>query len=261
MPHNISFLYKETILFHLGFGGASVCQMRDLCWVRLVGNGQIHTPYIIARHVLYKQLSHFQSHKEQRLQNDAANEDDNWRRTQSRRKQRGLAFVKDPLSTFHLLSSLALASIVSPLTNISFRFCNSDRADINTAPTRREEVRVRRRIKQKGPEAFEGGKLHFDMVRLQAEKCTERLWLEVRGPLQAFTCTDTVWPSTEPVHAKFACTTEDILRNVAGVKWRVLGKFDFPPWSFAPLSAPGIGAETVSWQENFHSHNRSHKFQ
>ena len=165
------------------------------------------------------------------------------------------------LSTFHLLSSLALASIVSPLTNISFRFCNSDRADINTVPTRREEVRVRRRIKQKGPEAFEGGKLHFDMVRLQAEKCTERLWLEVRGPLQAFTCADTVWPSTEPVHAKFAFITEDILRNVAGVKWRVLGKFDFPPWSFAPLSAPGIGAEAVSWQENFHSHNHSHQFQ
>lgn len=99
------------------------------------------------------------------------------------------------------------------------------------------------------------------MVRLQAEKYTERLWLEVRGPLQAFTCADCLWPSTEPAYAKFAFTTEGILRNVAGVKWRVLGKFDFPPWSFAPLSAPGIGAEAVSWQENLHSHNHSHQFQ
>ena len=106
-------------------------------------------------------------------------------------------------------------------------------------------------MKAKGPEVFseevEKG-LHFEHVRLEAKKCIQRLWSEIQGPMQYLTCADCFWPATEPAATKFELLTENVLRNVAGVKWRILDKFEFPPWSLAHVALPGCPDETVPWQ-------------
>lgn len=186
-----------------------------------------------------------------------AAEDDaaSWRRTQARRKQRGLAFLQDKFASFHLLTTLGIASILAPLTNLCFQFNNSDKQGISLQPGLRATKRLRRHMHGKGPEAASFNEvfdradtLHFDQVRLQGKRCVQRLWQEVEGGLQSLICADGCWPASEPAHAKFSSLTENILRNVAGLKWRVLTKFDFPPWSLAPLSAPDCKAEAAPWR-------------
>lgn len=186
----------------------------------------------------------------------AVGEDDaaNWRRTQSRRKQRGLSFLQNKHSGFQLLATLAMATTLSPLTYLCFRLVNSDKQGIDLQPSRRATGRVRRRMRAKGSEAesfqaiFDGAhNLHFDQVRVQAKRCAERLWLELQGSLQSFICADCFWPAAEPAHAKLASLAENVLCTLAGLKWRILQKFDFPPWSLAPLSVPGHSRETVPW--------------
>lgn len=185
-----------------------------------------------------------------------AGEDDaaNWRRTQATRKRRGLAFLQDKFAGFHLLTTLGIASILAPLTNRCFQFINCDKKGISMEPSARATKRLRRRMRTKGlenassTEVFdEADSLYFGQVRLESKRCADRLWQEVQGDLQALTCADGCWPPSEPVHAKFASLTENILRNVAAVKWRVLSKFDFPPWSLSQLSAPHCGADAVLW--------------
>eukprot|EP00438_Fugacium_kawagutii_P035758 Skav202571 [mRNA] locus=scaffold104:1450:20248:- [translate_table: standard] len=176
-------------------------------------------------------------------------EDDaaNWRRMQSRRKARGLAFLQDKFSAFHLLATLALATLLSRVTNLCFRFVNSDKTGI----PRREEERARkrrRRMNAKGVEALaetDDDELQFDRVRRQAEKGVQLLWRELQGPLHYLVCADCFWPAGEPAQLKWEFLTENILRNVAALQWRILVKFEYPPWSLAHLNLPGCSDEEV----------------
>ena len=90
--------------------------------------------------------------------------------------------------------------------------------------------------------------VYLDQIWVQGRRCIERLWKEVQEGLQILVCADGCWPADEAAHAKFAALTENILRNVAGLKWRILTRFEFPPWSLARLSAPHCGADQVPWQ-------------
>lgn len=180
----------------------------------------------------------------------AGGEDDNanWHRMQSRRKARGLSFLRDKYSAFHLLATLALATLLSRITNLCFRFANSDRKGI----PRKEEERAkkrRRRMNAKGREAFVEAEdnLHFDRVKCQAEKSAKLLWQELQGPLHYLVCADCFWPASEPVQLKWEFLTENILRNVAALRWRILVKFEFPPWSLAHVALPGCSDEEVPW--------------
>ena len=176
-------------------------------------------------------------------------EDDaaNWRRQQSRRKAKGLAFLQDKLSTFHLLTTLALATLLSSVTNLCFRFVNSDKKGIS----RRQEERARKRCRRmtaKGSETYvevADDDLQFDRVRTQTARCAHLLWCELHGPLHYFVCADCFWPAGESLHSKWDFLTENILRNVAALKWRILAKFEFPPWSLAHLTLPGCSDEEV----------------
>eukprot|EP00435_Cladocopium_sp_Y103_P049699 s1427_g15.t1 len=178
-------------------------------------------------------------------------EDDaaNWRRMQSRRKARGLAFLQDKLSAFHLLTTLALATLLSSVTNLCFRFVNSDKKGIS----RRQEERARKRCRRmtaKGSETYveaADDDLQFDRVRTQTVRCAQLLWREVHGPLHYMVCADCYWPAGESLHSKWDFLAENILRNVAALKWRILTKFDSPPWSLAHLTLPGCSHEEARW--------------
>ena len=178
-------------------------------------------------------------------ENDAGAEDD-WKRTQARRKQRGLSFLRDKLSASALLVSLAIANLLAPLSCLLFKFCDSDRQGIPRTRAVRAAKRLRRR--SKGAEQFsideDDETLVFDKVRMVALRCTKRLWQEVEGTgRQALACADAFWHGSLP--EKFANFTENLLRNIAAIRWRVLTRFDSPPWSLSPLSVPGCSAETV----------------
>ena len=184
----------------------------------------------------------------------ADGEDDaaQWRRTQSRRKARGKRFLEDPFSSFHLLTSLALSAILAPVTNLCFKFVNSDKKGIALQPEVRAQKRLKRQMKAKGPAIFaeeSSQELHFYNVKLKAEKCAGRLWAEMEE-LHLLTCASIFWPEGND-SLKFNFLADNLLECLAGVRWRILDKFQLPPWSLAGVAIPGCSDESVPWQGIF----------
>lgn len=181
----------------------------------------------------------------------AAGDDDaaQWRRTQSRRRARGRRFLEDPFSSFHLLASLALSAILAPLTNVCFTFSNSDKHGIALQVAARAQARLKRQMKAKGPAVFteESSKeLHFYNVKLQAEKCISRLWAEMEE-LHLLTCAYHFCPQGDD-SVKFNYLADNLLGCLAAVRWRILDKFQLPPFSLAHVALPSCSDEDVPWQ-------------
>ena len=190
-------------------------------------------------------------------QNDVAGLDDDaaaYRRTQSRRKARGIAFLEDSSSTFNLLVTLTLASILAPITNKAFQLSERDRRNINqSGQSTRTKARVKRRMQTKGPEVLledSDSALYFRNIKLRALQACQRLWADLlSGTPATFACAAAFWPSTELARNKWILLCENILRNIAAVKWRVLTRFSFPPWSLCDLEDPHCSDETVPCQK------------
>ena len=188
---------------------------------------------------------------------DAGGLDDDaaaFRRTQSRRKARGIAFLEDSISTFNLLVTLTLASILAPITNKAFQLSERDRRNINqSGQSTRTKASVKRRMWTKGPEVLledSESALYFRNIKLRALQACQRLWGDIlSGTPTIFACAASFWPSTQLARSKWMLLCENILRNIAAVKWRLLTKFSFPPWSLCDLEDPECSAETVPRQK------------
>lgn len=181
----------------------------------------------------------------------AGGEDDaaQWRRTQSRRKARAKRFLEDPFSSFHLLTSLTLSAILAPVTNLCFKLVNSDKKGINSQLEVRAQKRLKRQMKAKGPAVFaeeSSREVHFYNVKLQAEKCVRRLWAEMEE-LNLLTLAHHFCPEGDN-SVKFNFLADNLLGCLAGVRWRILDKFQLPPWSLAHVAVPGCSDEDVPWQ-------------
>ena len=195
--------------------------------------------------------------------NDAAHaphgEEDSWQKLQSRRRASGQKFLGDKLSNFHLLTSLALCQGTSRVSHLLFKFCNNDKADIETVASARQQKRLRRR--QKGPDHWSAvdhsDEVHFQQVKDQAQKCLQHLWAEILGPLRLLVCADAMFPTEQGFssHSKLDYLVESVLRTCAGLRWRLLDKFQLPPWSLAEVALPTCSPGAVPWQSPYLIHN------
>eukprot|EP00435_Cladocopium_sp_Y103_P067923 s157_g30.t1 len=180
----------------------------------------------------------------------AAGEDDAdaFRKMQSRRKARGVEYLSNPLSPFHLMTSLTLAMVLAPVTNKIFQLSESDRKGIS----RQEPVRLKRRLRAKGPESFAAEQPpKFENIKALAVQATERLWSEILKEPKIFTVAGVFFPDGEPIQNKWISLLENILRNIAALKWRLLSRFACPPWSLCSLEAPDCADQVNQAQASF----------
>lgn len=151
------------------------------------------------------------------------------------------------------MTSLTLAMVLSPIANKAFELCDSDRKTIKKGQAARAPTRMKRRLRTKGPEVFvdeTDSKFHFRNIKLRALQACQRLWTDIAsGTPGVFACAAAFWPSAQPVRSKWVLLLENILRNIAAVKWRVLTRFSYPPWSLCDLEDPACTDETVSRQK------------
>ena len=168
-----------------------------------------------------------------------AGEDDAraYRQLVSRRKSRGLQFLKDKLSSFHLLLTVALAMVISAINSLCFQCVNADLKGISLAQPVRKVKRQRKRMQTKGAEAFmddDDMAPRFISIFYRGVQCTANLWKEIRTP-NIFATVGIFWPSSEPEGRRCFLVLENILQVMVALKWRILQKFCFPPWSLAEL--------------------------
>lgn len=173
-----------------------------------------------------------------------------FRRLQSRRKARGVEYLTNPSSPFCLMTSLTVAMVLSPVTNKAFQLCESDRKGISQQESVRGKNRLKRRLRTKGPEILveeDAKHFFFRNIKVQALQACERLWSEIlSGTPTTFACAAAFWPPGEVVRGKWVSLSENILRNIAALKWRLLAKFSSPPWSLCDVEDPDCSDDVVA---------------
>ena len=197
------------------------------------------------------------------MENDGPNqgEDDAaaFRRLQSRRKAKALEFLKDKFSTFNLLLTVSLANGTARITNFCFELVNADKAELVQRQGERSAARMRTRVRSKGPDAFRDfgehqSRLHMHGVQARCQSFVNASWTQLQSDSRESTTAaipSAFWPRDEPVTLRHKMVTEDVLRNIAAIKWRMLDKFAAPPWSFSHLVLPNVDAE--DWSKSLQS--------
>lgn len=172
-----------------------------------------------------------------------------FRRLQSRRKARSVEFLANPVASFHLLASLTVALVISPIINHVFQLSESDKSQITQKDSSRQKERMKRRMRSKGSEAAmdnQSKHTHFRRTKVLALQCIERLWTEMFADTPSiFSCATSYWPSSEPLRFKFDFLCENMLRCICALKWRLVQRFSCPPWSLCELQDDELPPETV----------------
>lgn len=182
-----------------------------------------------------------------------------FRRLQSRRKAKALDFLKDKFSTFNLLLTVSLAHGTARITNYCFELVNADKADLVKKQGERAAARMRIRIRSKGPEAFQDlqdpqSRLHFHGVTVRCQSFVNTSWTQLlseahQSTTAAVPCA--YWPRDEPVTLRHKMVAEDVLRNIAAIKWRMVDRFATPPWSFSKLVLANVDPQ--DWSRSLQS--------
>ena len=148
------------------------------------------------------------------------------------RKSRADKFLNHPLTRYNLLSALTVSAILSPVTRLLFKL--HEGKDIEDK-IRNEDHRdnKRRRMRQwfKGPEkAFvEGLDLpQYDFIDIlrSCKRAINDLWDGSK-----FHTAIQFWPPTEAKPKMFESLCEQRLLNISQLKWRMIAKFELPPFS------------------------------
>ena len=174
-------------------------------------------------------------------------------------RAKALEFLKDKFSTFNLLLTVSLAHGTARITNYCFELVNADKADLVKKQGERAAARMRIRIRSKGPEAFQDlqdpqSRLHFHGVTVRCQSFVNTSWTQLlseahQSTTAAVPCA--YWPRDEPVTLRHKMVAEDVLRNIAAIKWRMVDRFATPPWSFSKLVLANVDPQ--DWSRSLQS--------
>lgn len=174
------------------------------------------------------------------------NEADAFRQLQSRRKKKATEFFADRLTTFHLLLTLSVAMASAPVTHYLFRLGTMEKDGIERKMSKRAEESMKCRIRHKGAIGEpQPQKPAFHKLLPVVMKAIDRMWQELLGPSKMFSCAKGFWPGALPQSPMHKEVSDNILRTIAALKWRLVEKLNVPPYSLAAATEASNSVEEV----------------
>ena len=150
------------------------------------------------------------------------------------RKAKSSEFLQKPRARFDLLTTLGLVNVLKPITALLFETANADKVQIHVPS---EKSHVGRRIRSKSsPQAAEAAQPRFEDVAAVAARAVSRLWSCLEGTAESiFEVAIAFWPASLSASSMYKILTDQILENMAAVKWRILGRVSQLPISASVL--------------------------
>lgn len=170
--------------------------------------------------------------------------DDEFHRAQTLRKSRAKKFLSDEMAMYSLLVALTFHHYLSCITKVGFRLMDADRRDISKEqlPQRQRQKREKRRLRFKGAQAFhiedppceETSK--FADIFSSAQKVVSLFWKALTAPealtKSHFAIPAAFYPASRSRDDMRKQVSEDILKSIAQLKWRLLIQQLRTPYSF-----------------------------
>lgn len=166
-----------------------------------------------------------------------------FRRLNNTRKSRADKFLKDKKTRFFLLMTITLAAVIAPITRLVFSMHEKDKPDLDKSVSKSSKPEKRRRVRMhyKGSQAMweesEPPNYRFVDICKKAAEAVVRLWQGVKQPEQSiFSVAMAFWPEGVSKYELHQEVMEDILRNIAAIKWRLQCRWEQPPYCAANLA-------------------------
>ena len=181
---------------------------------------------------------------------------DAYRQNMALRKKRSKKFLDEPTTTFSLLFCLTLHSILELPVKVCFRLYNADKEGmkIPTIPEKNKRHNLARRCRVKQSEVLDVPDLDClseeraytiaDLKRVSSS-VVAYMWDSLTRPLpmSRFNVAAVFWPEDQGRDQMFKCMTTDMLRSVAGIRWRIFDRYDSIPYVLLQMLP-----ETCSWE-------------
>ena len=161
---------------------------------------------------------------------------EHYRQLNNSRKTRAEKFLRRPRTRFQLLTTLSIAHIIAPIVRLLFALHDSQSGVQDksaSAPRSNHDKRCRIRLlyKMNFAEQEAGVAYTFAEIKVAANKAVARLWLSLKNATASvFAAPIQFWPSSEAKSAMWEQLADEILRNIAALKWRVQYRFLQPPF-------------------------------
>ena len=173
------------------------------------------------------------------------------------RKNRSKAFLANEFAAYTIFVTLIFHHYIGRVTKIAFKLHDEDKSSLLEKPLSEKEKKRMRRATFKGAQLFhipdfEEGE-RYGMVDLfdAARDTINMFWRALLSP-EAFAnsmfalAAELFWPSNRPVSDMLEHISRDILKAIAGLKWRLLQKAKEFPYKFLPLHQ--TGASEADWE-------------
>lgn len=176
------------------------------------------------------------------------------------RKQRSKQFVENQLAPFYIFMALCFHFVLTHVAATAFALMNADRDDlIKKQLAHRQEKFLRKRLRFKGAQAL----LEAEQPKIPGSTLTEvfasttevidLLWTVLTSPGaltdSIFSVVVAFYPPGHTRPEMLKRMTEDIMKTLSGLKWRILYQKHVPPYKYLHCQAPDFNAsdETVEF--------------
>ena len=171
-------------------------------------------------------------------------DDDEYRRAQAIRKKRAQQFLGNGYAIYTLLNTLVFHHLLTVITRIAFAMVDSDCGDIRKEQLTRRQERKNRRLRFKGAQSFqfEEGPANprkgytLQDFFLATHRVIDMLWTSVLSPDSVtkthFAIPAAFWPQHLPKSDMRQRMSEDMLKTLANLKFRLIYRELSSPYSF-----------------------------
>lgn len=178
----------------------------------------------------------------QRGDEDEVGPEEAFRRLNNTRKSKADKFLGNPTTRYELMSTASLALAIAPMTRLCISMRDRPDGDKNRGPDSKDEKRRRVRLHFKGPMAFAEDarpvRHTWVDVIIAANNAVARLWSALKGVPSSslFAAATEFWPPDRPKTEMYEDLSENALRTIAAIKWRLKCKWTVPSFNAAELA-------------------------
>ena len=151
-----------------------------------------------------------------------------FRRLNNTRKSKAEKFLQNKSTSFQLLCTLTLASVLAPMVRLLFSIHERTENKVER-PDSNQQKRARKRAFFKGPmvEVAQSDVKHlFSDVNTYAARAINQLWSG-----EVFQVANLFWPADEPKANLFERLVSERLLNISQIKWRISARFLVAPFN------------------------------
>lgn len=164
------------------------------------------------------------------------------------RKSKSKQFLQAPDSAFILVTTLVLHHYLCRVSVVAFKQHDADRSDLPQKPSETQQKAANRRLRFKGAQALsaphEDPNRKYTMIDIfdSGLQAVWMFWNVINNPhslhRSMFALCEMFWPANLPKSDMLWRLTEDVLKTIAGLKWRFVTKGKAPPYNLLALADP-----------------------